>query len=298
MRPLVTEAPVGRRLAEGVAFALLAVSLWGGWFVITRRAVGAGGVLGPADLVALRFGIGGLVLLPVLLLRLRGLRLNRATVLDGAVLFASQGAPFALLISTALRFAPAGHGAALTPGTMPLFAALLGALVLRDRPGRLALAGLGLIAAGALTLAGGFRDADELKGYAIFLTAALIWAAGTVRMRRSRLSAVDATALICVSSLLTYIPLYLLSGVSQLAQAPVAEVAIQAAYQGVMVSVVALIAFNRSLALIGRRTPAFTALVPVIATLLAIPVLGEIPDPLHVAAILAIGAGVLLTTRG
>jgi drug/metabolite transporter (DMT)-like permease len=298
VRPLAIEAPAGRRLAEGVAFALLAVSLWGGWFVITRRAVGAGGVLGPPDLVALRFGIGGLVLLPVLLLRLRGLRPNRATVLDGAVLFVSQGAPFALLISTALRFAPAGHGAALTPGTMPLFAALLGAIVLRDRPGRLALSGLGLIAAGALTLAGGFRDADELLGYAIFLTAALIWAAGTVRMRRSRLSAVDATALICVSSLLTYIPLYLLSGVSRLAQAPAAEVAIQAVYQGVMVSVVALIAFNRSLALIGRRTPAFTALVPVIATLLAIPVLGEVPDPLHVGAILAIGAGVLLTTRG
>ncbi len=70
MRPedgrATAEAPSGRRLAEGVAFALLAVSLWGGWFVITRRAVGAGGVLGPADLVALRFGIGGLLLLPVL----------------------------------------------------------------------------------------------------------------------------------------------------------------------------------------------------------------------------------------
>ncbi|WP_288580967.1 DMT family transporter [uncultured Methylobacterium sp.] len=290
------EAPSGRRLAEGVAFALLAVSLWGGWFVITRRAVGAGGVLGPADLVALRFGIGGLVLLPVLLLRLRGL--DRRAYLDGAVLYVAQGAPFALLISIALRYAPAGHGAALTPGTMPLFAALLGALVLGDRPGRLALAGLGLIAAGALTLAGGFRDADELFGYGLLLTAAFLWAAGTVRMRRSRLTALEATALICVGSLVTYIPVYLASGLSRLWEAAPAEVALQALYQGVLVSVVALIAFNRSLGLIGRRTPAFTALVPVIATILAIPVLGEVPDPLHVGAILAIGAGVLLTTRG
>jgi drug/metabolite transporter (DMT)-like permease len=119
-----------------------------------------------------------------------------------------------------------------------------------------------------------------------------------VRMRRSRLTALEATALICVGSLLTYIPLYLASGLTRLLEAPPAEVAIQAIYQGVMVSVVALIAFNRSLALIGRRSPAFTALVPVIATLLAIPVLGEVPDPRHVGAILAIGAGVLLTTRG
>lgn len=296
MTPAGTKAPAGRRLAEGIGFALIAVSLWGGWFVVTRRTVGAGGTLGPADLVALRFGIGGLLLLPVLALRLRGL--GRAALVDGAVLFFAQGAPFALLISVALRYAPAGHGAALTPGTMPLFAALLGALVLGDRPGRLALAGLGLIALGALTLAGGFRDADELFGYALFLTAAFLWAAGTVRMRRSRLTALEATALICVASLVTYIPVYLAAGLSRLAEAPVAELAIQAVYQGVLVSVVALVAFNRSLALIGRRTPAFTALVPVIATLLAIPVLGEIPDPLHIGAILAIGAGVLLTTRG
>ncbi|MCF4125678.1 DMT family transporter [Methylobacterium sp. SyP6R] len=290
------EAPAGRRLAAGVGFALLAISLWGGWFVVTRRTVGAGGVLGPADLVALRFGIGGLLLLPVLLLRLRGL--DRRAFIDGAILYVAQGAPFALLISVALRYAPAGHGAALTPGTMPLFAALLGVLLLGDRPGRLALAGLGLIAAGALTLAGGFRDSDELFGYGLLLTAAFLWAAGTVRMRRSRLTALEATALICVGSLVTYIPLYLASGLSHLLEAPPAEVAIQAVYQGVLVSVVALIAFNRSLALIGRRTPAFTALVPVIATLLAIPVLGEVPDALHVGAILAIGAGVLLTTRG
>lgn len=291
-----SEAPTGRRLAAGVGFALLAITLWGGWFVVTRLTVGAGGVLGPADLVALRFGIGGLLLLPVLALRLRGL--GRTALVDGLFLYVSQGAPFALLISIALRYAPAGHGAALTPGTMPLFAALLGVLVLGDRPGRFAIAGLGLIAAGALTLAGGFRDADELFGYGLLLTAAFLWAAGTVRMRRSRLTALEATALVCVGSLLTYIPLYLASGLSRLMEAPPAEVALQAVYQGVLVSVVALIAFNRSLALIGRRTPAFTALVPVIATLLAIPVLGEVPDPLHVGAILAIGTGVLLTTRG
>ena len=44
--------------------------------------------------------------------------------------------------------------------------------------------------------------------------------------------------------------------------------------------------------------PSPGATLVVIATILAIPVLGEVPDPLHVGAILAIGAGVLLTTRG
>ncbi|WP_298956638.1 DMT family transporter [uncultured Methylobacterium sp.] len=291
--PLPPQPP---RLAAGIAWALLAVSIWGGWFVVTRRAVGGGSGLGPADLVALRFGIGGLVLLPVLLLRLREIR--RARIGDGVVLFLAQGAPFALFISIALRYAPAGHGAALTPGTMPLFAGLFGIVLLGDRPRRGALVGLGLIALGALSLAGGFRDADELFGYGLFVTAAMVWAYGTARMRRSGLSALDATALICVASLVTYVPTYVALGLSRLAQAPMHEVLFQGVYQGVLASVVALIAFNRSLELIGRRTPGFTALVPVIATLLAIPVLGEVPDALHVGAIVAIGAGVLLTTRG
>ncbi|MBY0294523.1 MAG: DMT family transporter [Methylobacterium sp.] len=293
--PAVSEAAERGRLVAGVAWALLAVTIWGGWFVVTRRAVGAGGVLGPADLVALRFGIGGIVLAPVLL---RLGHLTRAQRVDAVWLVVGQGAPFALLISTGLRFVHAGHGAALTPGTMPLLAALFGMVFLRDRPGRVALAGLVLILAGAVTLAGAFQNAEELFGYAMFLSAATLWAIGTVRMRRSTLRPIEATALICCASFVLYLPPYFALGLSKLAEAPAAELVLQLVYQGVLASIVALLAFNRSLALIGRRTPAFTALVPVIATLLAIPVLGEIPSLPTALAVAAIACGVLLTTRG
>ncbi|ACL57851.1 DMT family transporter [Methylobacterium nodulans] len=290
-------APVARdrSFLIGIGWALLAVTIWGGWFVVTRRAVGTGNVLGPADLVAIRFGCGGLILLPVVL-RLR--RLTRRDAADAVWLILGQGAPFALLISIALRYAPAGHGAALTPGTMPLMAAVLGILCLRDRPSRTALAGLALILVGALALAGAVETREELLGYGMFLAAALLWAIGTVRMRRSALRPVEATALICVASLIGYVPPYLALGLSRIPAAPAGELALQVIYQGVLVSVVGLLAFNRSLALIGRRTPAFTALVPVIATLLAIPVLGEFPSVASALAVAAIALGVLLTTRG
>ncbi|MGY2048661.1 DMT family transporter [Methylobacterium sp. JK268] len=297
MKPFPPPAAPGRErsLVVGSAWALLAVAIWGGWFVVTRRAVGSTGVLGPADLVALRFLCSGLILLPVVL-RMR--RLDRRDRVDAAWLVLGQGAPFALLISIALRYAPAGHGAALTPGTMPLMAAGLGMLLLRDRPGRGALAGLALILVGALTLAGTAETREALLGHGLFLTAALLWAAGTVRLRRSALKPVEATALICVVSLVLYLPAYLTLGISRIPLAPLGELVLQGVYQGVLVSVVALVAFNRSLALIGRRTPAFTALVPVSATLLAIPILGEVPSLLDGAAVAAIGLGVLLTARG
>jgi drug/metabolite transporter (DMT)-like permease len=109
--------------------------------------------LGASDLVAIRAGIGGLLLLPVFVFRARSL--SRSAFVDGLWLTVGSGAPFALIVSAGLRYAPASHAAALTPGTMPLWAALLGLVFLKDRLSRVQLLGLVLIASGALVLAGG-----------------------------------------------------------------------------------------------------------------------------------------------
>ena len=144
------------------------------------------------------------------------------------------------------------------------------------RPGRVRGAGLLLIAAGAAAIVLAHRDGGALPGHLTFLACAAAWAIATVRMRRSGMPALDATALTCVLSLL-YLPPYLLSGASRLAAAPWSELAVQAVYQGVLASAVALLAFNRAVGLLGARAPGFTALVPVLATLGAVAVLGEVP---------------------
>ena len=292
---MTAPSPVRSRTVAGVAWALLAVGIWSGWFVVTRHAVGGHGTLGAPDLVALRFGISGLILLPVLLRRAPAM--PRQAWRDGAWLVAGSGAPFALALSLGLRFAPASHAAALTPGTMPLFAAGFGALLMGERPGRVRGAGLLLIAAGAAAIVLVHRDGGALPGHVTFLACAAAWAIATIRMRRSGMSALDATALTCVLSLV-YVPLYLLSGASRLAAAPWSELAVQAVYQGMLASAVALLAFNRAVGLLGARAPGFTALVPVLATLGALAVLGEVPGLTEAAAVAAVALGVLLNALG
>jgi drug/metabolite transporter (DMT)-like permease len=288
--------PELQRTAKGIAWALLAVTIWAGWFVATRIAVGPGGVLGASDLVAIRAGIGGLVLLPVFVARVSSL--PRSAFVDGRWLTVGSGAPFALIVSAGLRYAPASHAAALTPGTMPLWAALLGLVFLRDRLGRVQLLGLALIASGALVLAGGLAGQQAVLGHGFFLIGATLFAAGTVRMRGSQLKPLDATALVGAYSLVGYLPFYLLAGTSNLALASARELVFQGIYQGVLVSAVALLAFNRAIALLGRRAPAFAALVPVLATLFAIPAIGEIPGSAESVAVIAIALGVLLIQTG
>lgn len=287
--------PVRSGGTAGVGWALLAVGIWSGWFVVTRHAVSGRGTLGAADLVALRFGISGLILLPVLLRRAPCL--PRGAWTEALWLVAGSGAPFALVLSLGLRLAPAAHAAALTPGTMPLFAAGFGALLLGERPGRVRGAGLGLIAAGAAALVLAHAGEGALAGHAAFLVCAAAWGIATVRMRRAGLAALDATALTCVLSL-AYVPFYVLSGASHLLAAPLGELAVQAVYQGVLASAVGLLAFNRAVALLGARAPGFTALVPVLATVGAALLLAEVPGPVEVLAVAAVAAGVLLNALG
>ncbi|MDQ2801164.1 MAG: DMT family transporter, partial [Pseudomonadota bacterium] len=76
------------------------------------------------------------------------------------------------------------------------------------------------------------------------------------------------------------------------------EVALQAFYQGVLVSGVSIIAYNRAIALIGPGVAAAVlSLVPVAATVLAIRILGERPTVFTAVAVAVIAAGALLATQ-
>jgi drug/metabolite transporter (DMT)-like permease len=281
-------------LLHGFLWAGLAVSIFAGWFVVTRFSVTR--ILSVWDLTALRYGIGTILLAPVLLRRLppRAWR-------NGFVFAALWGAPFAILVALGVQMTSAGRAASVTPTLMPVFAGLLGWLLLRERPGKARLAGYGGIAAGLCGLiltASGERAAPGLLGFVLLALAAAMWAGYTLILRRSGLTPIQSAALICFWSAVTFVPVYLVLGVSHLGQAPIAEVAIQGVYQGVLMSSVALISFNRGVALLGSSAAAaMIALVPVAASLLAIVFLGEIPAVAEGISIALIVGGVLLAAR-
>ncbi len=296
MHPEVTT--LGHRWL-GFALAFAALTIWSGWFAVTRLSLTR--ELGVYDIAALRLGVGALVLLPAFLHSARGI--PRAAWREGAVLSVCWGAPFVLLLSWGVQLSSAAHAAALTPSMMPVFAGLIGWAVLRDRPGPLRWLGFALISAGVATLSASLstpgRPWDAWTGNAALLAAAALWAVYTLRVRRAGLSPMQAAALVCLYSSAIYLPVYALSGVSRLGLAPWPEVALQALYQGVLVSGVSIIAYTRAIALIGPgAASAIVSLVPVMATLLAIPILDERPTAFTTAAVAIIVAGVLLAARG
>ena len=84
---------------KGAVFGFAAVSIWASWSVVTRLAVTTS--LDAWDIVALRFGVAGLLLSPVLVQR--GLARDRLGWLGLAVIIlAGTGAPYALVAAVGL----------------------------------------------------------------------------------------------------------------------------------------------------------------------------------------------------
>jgi drug/metabolite transporter (DMT)-like permease len=285
---------------KGAVFGFAAASIWAGWSVITRLAVTTR--LDAWDVAALRFGVAGPLLLPVLLWR--GLARDRLGWLGLAAIIAGLGAPYVLAAAGGLHFARASDQGALNPGCMPLFVALIAASVLGERLSSARKLGLSLIVAGALIIVSGHAwsaawSISRTLGDALFLVAAFLSACFTVAMRQAKLDPLHAAALVATGSLVIYLPVYLTFFGTRLAQLPLADFAVQALFQGVVVTIVSLLLYGRAVALLGASGgSAFGALVPALSALFAIPLLDEWPSETDWMGIVLISFGVYLTSGG
>lgn len=284
-----------RNFVVGAAAAIAAALIWGSWIVITRLGVTT--TLAPADAAFLRFGIPTIVLVPVLLRE--GLALRRIGAARTLLMVIGSGLPFFLISSAGMQFAPAAHAGALLPGTMPLFVALLAALVERERFDGVRLVGFGLVVAGVLAI-GGYHlllgEGGQWRGHLLFLTGAFLWAIYTLAFRRAGIGAWHAAALINTYSIAAFLPFYLWTG-SQLPDASWGELGLQALSQGVLSGIVALLAYGVAVRRLGApRAAVFISLTPAISAVIAIPVLGEWPDAATTLGIAAVTLGVMLAS--
>lgn len=294
--PGASGGPAPSAAVLGVLLALLTISIWVGWFISTRYLVKTS--LTTEDIVALRFGVGGIVLLPVALRCYP--RILQMPLWKFAVIAIGAGAPYVLVTAGGLNFAPASHAAALTPGVMPLFVALLSIVLLKEQMSASRKGGFLLILLGVLCVAGlgvFAGEPGEWKGHLLFLLGAFMWACYTLALRGSGLSPIEVTAIVCVSSLIGYVPAYAIWSGERLLSLPTADIVFNGFYQGVLTGVISLICYAKAIELLGAsRAAAFASLIPVLTLLSAIPLLGEMPTLVDVAGIVLVSAGVFLAT--
>ena len=284
---------------QGAAWGLFAIAIWVGWILLTRFGVTTS--LSPYDITALRFACAGLLLAPVVFRQ--GWGLGRVGTKKWLIIVCCAGAPYVLIASSGLQFAPAAHAGALIPGTMPLWAALLAMFCLKEKIAGIRKLGLMLIPLGIVIFVGaGLTDfaSGNWRGHLLFLAAAISWASFTVAMRsagQSGFTPLQAAAVVSVVSALVYLPVYLLFLPHRIIDAQPGAIVTQTIYQGIFVSIISLFAYARSVSILGASLGAsFASLVPVLAMLTAIPLLGEWPKASDYIGIAAITFGVFLSS--
>jgi drug/metabolite transporter (DMT)-like permease len=177
---------------SGVVWMILATLLWGATFVVLRDIVGA---IDPAALIFVRFGLAGLLFLPIVLARPR--TVTRAVLEGGIVsgLFTTGGYLFQAIGITSTS---AGSSAFLTSAAT-IFAAFFAWPILRQRPQPVLVAGIGVALAGAalLSIRADFRigsgDLWTLLGAACYAVQIVIVSIYAAR--------VDSVALVAAQSL-------------------------------------------------------------------------------------------------
>jgi drug/metabolite transporter (DMT)-like permease len=280
---------MNRRLA--VLAMLGAVAIYGANFAISRHALTHG--LTPDDLVALRYGIAGTLLLPVFVRRgvadCAGVGWRR-----GILLGVMSGVPMALLMNTGLSLAPASHGAAIGPGTVTVIGVVGSAVLFGVRPPRAALFGIAVVLAGlALIGIAGSRAGGPsiVVGDLLFLATGLLWGLYPLLLQKWNVGAMASTAIVSVLSLV-YVPVYALFLQPRIFAVDPWVAAFHGINQGLVNVILGLWLWGHAVLVLGAaQAQRFPPLIPVFGTLLAIPILGEWPPPLQALGVALIVAG-------
>lgn len=284
---------ISRNTLSGLGWAVVAITVWSGSLVLLRFGVTTS--LNAYDLTVLRFGVAALILAPVVLRR--GVGTERIGLVGVIAMVIAFGAPYVLLISTAMKTAPASAAGALNPGVMAIVSVLLGWITLGDKIGLARLTGLVVTAIGIVlfTRAGG----GLTTGHLILIGTGSMWALYALIVRHAAIPALNATAIVAVGSAVFYLPIYILALPKQILSAPLADVLMQAGFQGILVSVVAIFAFNRSAELLGPVAGAtLPALIPVVTLGFGVAFLGETVRAGEIISALLVTLGLALILVG
>lgn len=278
-------------MATGMMFGGVATLIWGAWPVVTALGVEAN--LTPFQLVILRIFIAGPLLLPW---AFRGKHSVREWA-KIAVLTVTAGAPYTYIVSNGFQYTSATHGGVIIPGTIMLTTLIASHFLLNDRMHRYRFIGAGGIVVGLFLLAVGAETAEgtpsSLIGDLLFFSGGILWAAYTMLLRVWPMDPVIVTARVGLMSMIWVAALYPFTNGVDFSDVPSGMLGFQALWQGAISAVIAIVLFNKGVAIMGAsRATVLNAVIPVISTILAFVVLSEVPTGTEQLGLLVILLGI------
>ena len=261
-------------IAAAFAFLLFAAQ-----FVFSRQAILDD--LSAQDVIALRYGVAGLIAVP-LALRWRNRDQSGLNWRRSIALAATAGAPYFLLLLGGLSLAPASNALVINPGVTLLGALLLAFALLLEAPTRRKLAAAVLALTGLLLVGGADLSAGPNKawlGNTLFVMSGLSWAVYMFLLNRWRIEPLRAAIAIAAVSTL-YLPIYALTAPTGLFSVPVQILLVQGLFHGLGHALLAMLLFSYAVRNLGvARVALMTPLVPASGLIMSAYALGEKLSP-------------------
>lgn len=255
----------------GLVYALAAVAIWTGFILVSKA--GALAALALPDMMIVRFGTAFILFFPFIWQ-------HRKTILQWRmfVLGSIGGLAYALSVFNGFQHAPATHAALLLPGLMPIMIAIFAYFLAGERHTVASWVGILVSSSGILALLTEtmLSDASYWLGDISFVIACVFWGIFTVLLRRWKFAPWQATLGIIAVTTLLFAPVYILFLPHHLTEASWEMIGLQAFYQGVMATTVQMVFYGRAVHILGAtKMGGLMALVPVFASVLAVPLFGE-----------------------
>ena len=281
---------------QGYLFVCITMCIWGGFTILSR--LNLHWHVSAWDLVAMRFAIAFIILMPVLVYKkdLAFLWHPRPVILA-----LTGGLAYCLTVYTAFLQAPAAHAAIFLNGCIPLCTAVAAYLLFRqpfDKHTWLSLS----IMLSALALMSYLMLHEQASAFGIgdilFFLSAVWWGIFTVLLKQWKLSAWHSMASVAIWSALIYLPIYILFIPKHFQEAEPVHLLIQGIFHGVLVVIIATLTYVAAIERLGAfKTGSIVTLAPFIAAVIAVPLLNEPLSPAIMCGLVGMGIGALQPWR-
>lgn len=277
-------------IIKGYVFALIAVLVWTGFILISRA--GALASLSLPDMMMVRFGTAFVLFSPFIWVQRKAIFQWRMMTV-GAI----GGLAYSLSVFHGFQYAPATHAALLLPGLMPIMIAVLAFFFAAERHGRFAWLGISISSLGilALLLETLLSGVSYWLGDISFVFACLFWGIFTVLLRRWKFIPWHATLGVITATTLLFMPYYLTQLSNAFEGVSYGMIGLQAFYQAVMAIAVQFVCYGKAVHILGAtKMGALMALVPLLASVFAVPLFGEQITTGLIVALVCISVGTIV----
>ena len=281
---------------QGYLFVCITMCIWGGFTILSR--LNLHWHVSAWDLVAMRFAIAFIILMPVLVYKkdLAFLWHPRPIILA-----LTGGLAYCLTVYTAFLQAPAAHAAIFLNGCIPLCTAVAAYLLFKqpfDKHTWLSLS----IMLSALALMSYLMLHEQASvfglGDILFFLSAVWWGIFTVLLKQWKLSAWHSMASVAIWSALIYLPIYILFIPKHFQEAEPVHLLVQGVFHGVLVVIIATLTYVAAIERLGAfKTGSIVTLAPFIAAVIAVPLLNEPLSPAIMCGLVGMGIGALQPWR-